>query len=152
MDTATISKVTSNIFIGNKYAVIGREDVLKENNIDVVISALTEEEYEDEMIAEQDFVGMEWHRFDIDDCQFFDIYSYLFEVHFIIQEAVRQDKRVFIHCAAGVSRSATLLLGYLMMEKGMLCDDALEHLQKFRPEVDPNPGFIRQLYKLENEI
>lgn len=152
MDTATISKVTSNIFIGNKYAVIGREDVLKDNNIDVVISALTEEEYEDEMIAAQDFEGMEWHRFDIDDDQWFEIYPYLFQVHFIIQEAVLANKKVFIHCAAGVSRSATLLLGYLMLEKGMLCDDAIDYLQKSRPEIDPNPGFRRQLYKLENEI
>ncbi len=152
MDTATISKVTSNIFIGNKYAIIGREDVFTDYGINVVISALTEEEYEEEMICADDFPGIEWHRFDIDDCQFFDIYSYLFEVHFIIQEAVRENKRVFIHCAAGVSRSATLLLGYLMLEKGMHCDDALEYLRKFRPQVDPNPGFMRQLYKLENEV
>lgn len=152
MDTTTITKVTSNIFIGNKYAIFGKEDVFKDNNIDVVISALTEEEYEDEMIGPQDFENLEWHRFDIDDCQFFDIYSYLFEVHFIIQEAVLANKRVFIHCAAGVSRSASLLLGYFMLEKGMLCDDALDYLKKFRPEVDPNPGFMRQLYKLENEV
>lgn len=152
MDTAKISKVTSNIFIGNKYAILEKEDVFKENNINVVISALTEEEYEDDMIGSEDFQGMEWYRFVIDDCQFFDIYSHLFEVHYIIQEAVREDKRVFIHCAAGVSRSATLLLGYLMLEKGMMCDDALDYLRKFRPEVDPNPGFMRQLYKLENEV
>lgn len=152
MNTTKISKVTSNIFIGNKYAILEKEDVFKENNIDVVISALTEEEYEDDMIGPEDFENLEWHRFDIDDCQFFDIYSYLFEVHFIIQEAVRDGKRIFIHCAAGVSRSATLLLAYFMLEKGMQCDDAVEYLKKYRPEIDPNPGFMRQLYKLENEV
>jgi protein-tyrosine phosphatase len=56
---------------------------------------------------------------------------------------------VLVHCAAGVSRSATVVIAYLMVRKNMLLKDALEHVQRARPIVCPNPGFMEQLKEVE---
>lgn len=50
-----------------------------------------------------------------------------------------------MHCAQGVSRSASVLIGYLMSREGLSYEAALAQLQGARPCVAPNPGFALQL-------
>jgi len=52
---------------------------------------------------------------------------------------------VVVHCAAGVSRAATVCLGFLMLNKGLLLNAAFAKLFAARDVVRPNPGFWRQL-------
>jgi hypothetical protein len=56
---------------------------------------------------------------------------------------------VLVHCAAGVSRSATVVLGYLMARHNLSLTAALEHLKAVRPWVAPNTGFMQQLAAFE---
>lgn len=48
----------------------------------------------------------------------------------------------------GRSRSAALVLAYLMMEHGLTVVDAIEHVRQRRC-VLPNHGFLRQLRALD---
>lgn len=50
-----------------------------------------------------------------------------------------------VHCNAGVSRSASIVIGYLMLREGLSFDDALRQVKLARPSVCPNPGFYQQL-------
>jgi protein-tyrosine phosphatase len=52
---------------------------------------------------------------------------------------------VLVHCHAGVSRSATLVIAYLMQEKRLTFDEAFSYASKFRPVIFPNQGFQKQL-------
>lgn len=52
---------------------------------------------------------------------------------------------VFVHCAMGKSRSATLVVAYLMWKYHIDSTTALEQLCEGRPVCDPNPGFKEQL-------
>ncbi|KAF2730905.1 phosphatases II [Polyplosphaeria fusca] len=53
---------------------------------------------------------------------------------------------VFVHCAMGKSRSATLVVAYLMWKNGTSMDEALKQLCEGRPVCDPNFGFKEQLH------
>ena len=69
-----------------------------------------------------------------------------------IEEAVnfiKNGKIVFVHCAAGISRSSSMVIAYLMIEKGMSYDAAFELLRKKRPIVSPNAAFKAQLKKID---
>lgn len=57
-----------------------------------------------------------------------------------------------MHCYAGVSRSATIVIAYLMQEHGMSYSDAMQHVKKQRYFICPNDGFRRQLSQFQKEL
>ena len=59
---------------------------------------------------------------------------------------------VLVHCQVGVSRSATLVLAYLMMSEQQTLGEVYRRVQHIRPQIDPNPGFIKELRELERSL
>jgi hypothetical protein len=66
-----------------------------------------------------------------------------------IDEARSNKKGVLIHCFAGLSRSVTIAVAYIMHLKGMTCDEALAMVRKARPAAHPNDGFLEELKRYE---
>lgn len=64
------------------------------------------------------------------------------------EEAKRIGGRVLVHCVAGVSRSATMVVGYLMHSTGASLNEAMRFVRK-RRFIEPNEGFMMQLAELE---
>ncbi|OHT02535.1 dual specificity protein phosphatase or MAP kinase phosphatase [Tritrichomonas foetus] len=62
-----------------------------------------------------------------------------------VRNAVNSGGTVLAHCRRGISRSAALCVAYLMEDKGMSFEDALDLLKEKRPSVDINQGFADQL-------
>ena len=60
-------------------------------------------------------------------------------------EFIENSNKIYIHCTCGVSRSATIVLAYLMWKTHLDFDDIYSFVKKRRPEIDPNNGFRRQL-------
>lgn len=63
----------------------------------------------------------------------------------LIQIATLQNKKVLIHCQCGVSRSASLVVAYIMKFYKMGLNDAYNHLKSIAKEISPNMGLIFQL-------
>lgn len=61
-------------------------------------------------------------------------------------------KAVLVHCWAGVSRSTTIVASFLMKEYGWSAKKALQYIQSRRACIVPNPGFIAQLLRFEQEL
>ena len=57
--------------------------------------------------------------------------------------------KVFIHCKQGVSRSASIVIAYLIKNKNMSYETALSYVQMKRFCINPNPGFEVQLRRFE---
>ncbi len=66
-----------------------------------------------------------------------------------IKAALEAKERVLVHCSAGRSRSASVVLHALMQAQNISYHRALVLLQQARPQCKPNPGFARVLQKLE---
>ena len=65
-----------------------------------------------------------------------------------IERSLIAGGRVLVHCMVGISRSATIVIAYLMIKRHMSLEDAGRLVRRHR-EVRPNDGFLRQLLELE---
>ena len=63
-----------------------------------------------------------------------------------------RNTNVFVHCVHGMSRSGSVVVYYLMKEKGMRMQEGIEFIGKIREVINPNEGFRRQLMEKEKEI
>jgi protein-tyrosine phosphatase len=62
-----------------------------------------------------------------------------------IEEHRGKDRPTYVHCFAGISRSAMVTTAYLMKKNNWSRDDALAYIRKSRPIVNPNPAFMKLL-------
>ncbi len=58
---------------------------------------------------------------------------------------MRQYDTVLVHCRMGRSRSAAIVMAYIMRSYHYSFEKALQLVQGARPEVRINPEFIEQL-------
>ncbi|KAL9655066.1 hypothetical protein ABK040_008848 [Willaertia magna] len=63
-----------------------------------------------------------------------------------------QINKCYVHCKAGVSRSASMVIAYLMKSRKLNVDEALEFVRSKRPQVCPNLSFINQLKIYEQSL
>lgn len=54
-------------------------------------------------------------------------------------------RAILVHCIAGRSRSVTVVIAWLIVNKGMTLAKALHLVLSVRPWIDPNQGFLNQL-------
>lgn len=57
-----------------------------------------------------------------------------------------------IHCQMGKSRSVTVAAAILMQDAGIGWREALRRVRSARPRAAPNPGFLRELRRLEEAM
>lgn len=88
----------------------------------------------------------------VDDIPGADIRTSFQEAVKFIDESQQSKQGCLVHCFAGLSRSATTVIAYLMMKKGMRLDEAYLVAKKGRPAILPNKGFFEQLIELDNEL
>lgn len=69
-----------------------------------------------------------------------------------IYEGIQKGQGTLVVCTAGMSRSATICIAYLMKHKRMSFIQAFELCKKARPYVNPNKGFIKFLKSYESLV
>jgi protein-tyrosine phosphatase len=82
-----------------------------------------------------------YHIVEIEDHPNENILNHLSKCLKFIQSA----KKVYVHCWAGVSRSASIVIAYLIWSKKTSFEQAFEEVQFKRECINPNEGFIDQL-------
>uniref|UniRef100_A0A3Q4HB11 Dual specificity protein phosphatase n=1 Tax=Neolamprologus brichardi TaxID=32507 RepID=A0A3Q4HB11_NEOBR len=86
-----------------------------------------------------------------DDSPSFDLSRYFFPSAEYIHNALDTTTRVLVHCAVGVSRSASIVLAYLMIHHNYTLLDAINKVKE-RRWIFPNRGFLKQLHALDTKL
>lgn len=74
------------------------------------------------------------------------------EAHQFIDEARRKKCNILVHCLAGISRSPTIAIAYLMRVNSLPLQDAYNLVKQCRPQIDPNLSFMGQLMVYEKTL
>ncbi|KAH6925540.1 hypothetical protein HPB50_006888 [Hyalomma asiaticum] len=69
-----------------------------------------------------------------------------------VYEAHASGSNVLVHCHAGISRSPTITVAYLMHHLRLPLVDAYRYLKAKRPIISPNLNFMGQLVELEQKL
>lgn len=139
----SIAEVTDHLYLCAARAVTVRS--LREKDVSCVINATIE-------LPNLPVSGVEYLKVAVDDSPFANIAVYFDKIADKIHETRRSGGKTLVHCLAGVSRSATLCLAYLMKYANMSLRDAYDYLKTRRPIIRPNNGFFRQLIEYERKL
>ena len=53
--------------------------------------------------------------------------------------------KIFVHCAAGMSRSPTIVIAYIMWKRKLRLNEAIKFVKEKRSIISPNDNFMSQL-------
>ena len=131
-----MQEIIEGLFISN-YEEAQKEALLKGNGITDVINVSS---YEDTY-----YDSIEYHEFlHIDDTFTEDLTAVFKDTIEIIDQSLQEGK-CLVHCFAGISRSPTIIVAYLVEKKGYDLDAALKLVKGKRSISKPNPNFMNQL-------
>ncbi|CAI2357154.1 unnamed protein product [Caenorhabditis sp. 36 PRJEB53466] len=95
--------------------------------------------------------GLEKIEVPVDDNTLSKISQYFETAIKFIEDAKQQGHNTVIYCAAGVSRSATITIVYLMASENLTLEEAYHQVNRVRPIISPNIGFWRQMIDYEKQ-
>uniref|UniRef100_A0AC35FKD6 Tyrosine specific protein phosphatases domain-containing protein n=1 Tax=Panagrolaimus sp. PS1159 TaxID=55785 RepID=A0AC35FKD6_9BILA len=87
----------------------------------------------------------------INDDEMSDIKKYFIETSEFIHAAKKAGGKIVVYCAAGISRSATLCIMYLVIHENLSLRDAFFEVKNARAGINPNFGFWKQMIEFETE-
>ncbi|KAJ7119950.1 protein-tyrosine phosphatase-like protein [Mycena crocata] len=129
------------LYLGSLAAVID-PTLLRTHGISRIVQVL-----EPQFAPQQDDFAV--YNIDISDTESTDLLPHLEPACKYIEHALKGRENILIHCHQGVSRSASILIAYLIHTHAMTYETALAFVKGKRACVDPNSGFARTLVKWE---
>lgn len=139
--------ITDNIAISN-YDSAKRSAKIKGEGITHILN-VSEDTYKPKYTTEFGFTYM-FKPFE--DNSRAHLISHLPDTLNFIHTAVLQGGKVLVHCAAGISRSVSIVIAYLMWSQKNSLDTILELVQDKRKCANPNENFRAQLLIFEDAI
>ena len=130
---AAIHRIDRHVYLGGSDAA--EPDVLRANGITRVVRLYAGP-------PDVRAPGVDLSVYPALDSSDFDIRPVAVEAVRAMQAARADGARVLVHCHAGISRSVTVVLLYLMVQHRLPLDRALAGLRRIRPCANPNPGFM----------
>jgi len=156
-----IDEIVNNLFVADWYS---SDDIplLKQHKITCIITVETTEKSE-RILAQYRAHGITHYQIKIYDHPSEDIRPYLEPSFNCIRDHIARGGKVLVHCYAGVSRSISIILWYII--KLLYLNHLTGHLspsevvnyslclcRRHRPIANPNPGFMLQLVQAAEEL
>ncbi|KAK9249424.1 protein-tyrosine phosphatase-like protein [Lipomyces tetrasporus] len=133
-----------NIYIGTSFALHGQK-ALADAGVTHILSALRGN-IDSKLVS-----SFKHMHIQVDDDDDEDMLQYFDQSNAFIDEALSSGGTILVHCIAGISRSATLVIAYIMQDRRISFEEAWSLVQEGRPIVNPNDSFKEQLAIYEQD-
>ncbi|XP_008277359.1 dual specificity phosphatase DUPD1-like [Stegastes partitus] len=148
--TGAVNEVWPNLYIGDA-ATAQDKTLLASLEITHVVNAADGRQHIDTGPRFYRDTSVRYHGVQAADCKDFDLSPFFTETADFIHDALSQEGKVLVHCARGISRSATLVLAFLMIKERLSLVEAVEVVSS-RRNILPNVGFLNQLCLLDSSL
>jgi dual specificity MAP kinase phosphatase len=146
IDTATVSEILPFLYLGNERDAADR-DRLKELGITHILNVTSHLplffEGEDDLT---------YCRLSASDSAHQNLTQYFQRAFEFIDAARKHNGKVMIHCQAGVSRSSTVVIAYIMKHSSLSMSSAFHFVKSKRTIIAPNFNFMGQLMDFEQQL
>jgi hypothetical protein len=130
------SYIIDNVYLGSQKSGVDINQLIELNIKYVLILGKGMEGKFDEII---------YKIIEIDDSLEQNLSNYIREALDFIVESQKHNSNILIHCVSGISRSASIVIAYMMDKYKMNYDEAFAYVKTKRPTIRPNTNFIEQL-------
>ncbi|RLW01808.1 hypothetical protein DV515_00007748 [Chloebia gouldiae] len=139
------TRILPHLYLGCQRDVLNKE-LMQQNDIGYVLNASNTCPKPD-FIPESHFL-----RVPVNDSFCEKILPWLDKSVDFIEKAKASNGCVLVHCLAGISRSATIAIAYIMKRMDMSLDEAYRFVKEKRPTISPNFNFLGQLLDFEKKL
>ncbi|XP_010216036.1 PREDICTED: dual specificity protein phosphatase 8 isoform X1 [Tinamus guttatus] len=139
------TRILPHLYLGSQKDVLNK-DLMTQNGISYVLNASNS-------CPKPDFISdSHFMRIPVNDNYCEKLLPWLDKSIEFIDKAKVSSCQVIVHCLAGISRSATIAIAYIMKTMGMSSDDAYRFVKDRRPSISPNFNFLGQLLEYERSL
>lgn len=133
-----ISEITPRIYLGSFEAATDSV-LLRKLGITHIINCAKDAIYDSGDVAQI--------RLELDDIPQENLFRVLEPSRMVMRRILTTDSdyKILVHCMAGISRSASVVIYYLMKLKGWTYDETFADVVKKRSVINPNEGFVATL-------
>ncbi|XP_055329575.1 dual specificity protein phosphatase 16-like [Paramacrobiotus metropolitanus] len=139
------TKIFPYLFLGSERDALSR-DVITSKEITYVLNVSMTCGKAD-FIKESNFM-----RIPVNDTFSEKLLGYFVQAFEFLDRVKNSNGRVLVHCMAGVSRSPTLAIAYVMYSQKMTYDEAYRYVKEKRPSISPNFNFLGQLLEFDRTL
>lgn len=139
MTDNVISKITDLLYLGSLFST--HPTIIETNNIKHIVS-----------LGAKPCKNQDSLFFDVDDNihQVVKMKTDVLPLSYnFINAAIERKEKVLVHCMAGQSRSASVVIYFLMKRYSMTFENAYEYVKLRRPQIHLNNGFFEMLQKIQ---
>ncbi|KAI7805565.1 dual specificity protein phosphatase family protein [Triplophysa rosa] len=150
VELTQVDEVWPNLYIGN-VAIAQNRNALKKMGITHVLNVAHSKQGS---IGDQSYYGntITYYGIPAEDSSSFDLSVHFKPASDFIHKALKKKNcKVLVHCIMGMSRSATLVLAYLMLRQRRTLRTAIQTVVLRRP-IYPNRNFLSLLLDLDIQL
>ncbi|NWH62069.1 DS13B phosphatase, partial [Geococcyx californianus] len=146
-----VDEVWPNLYVGDLYVARDKEQLSRIGISHVVNAAAGRFRINTGPKFYKD-LPVDYYGVEAEDNPNFNLSIYFYPVARYIRAALNSPRgKVLVHCAMGISRSATLVLAFLMICEDLSLADAIRTVRSHRG-ICPNSGFLQQLRELDLQL
>lgn len=137
--TVKIYEIIPGLFVGSVVAAFKHEWLYNEFNIRRILNVSNEKYSKNEKL-------FQYLQICIEDALHENLIPHFKKTNKFIEEALEHSNvGVYVHCRAGISRSPSVIIAYLMWKRNISYKDADKIVGKVHPDANPNSSFREQL-------
>jgi len=145
IEGAQMSQILPFLYLGNERDA-GNLQTLKDLNITYILNVTSH------LRPHFESHGIQYKTIPVTDSGHQNLRKYFEDAIEYIDEARKNGANILIHCQAGVSRSATVTIAYLLKHSTLTMTDAYRYVKQKRAIISPNFNFMGQLMEFEQAL